>query len=85
MSFAFFVDGDEWADLESDHPTRTIKSISRVLEVSAVTFPAYEQTSISARDDQLALESARGALESAKRADKLEQLKNTLKEVINED
>lgn len=85
MSFAFFVDGDEWTDLESDHPTRTIKSISRVLEVSAVTFPAYEQTSITARDAQEALESARSALDSVNREEKLEKLKNTLKEVINED
>lgn len=85
MSFAFLVDGDAWADLESDHPTRTITSISRVFEVSAVTFPAYEATSISARDDLAALESARSALESAQRAEKLEKLRNKLKEVRNAD
>jgi HK97 family phage prohead protease len=82
MSFAFLVDGEEWTDLESDHPTRTITSISRVLEVSAVTFPAYEATSISARsEDEKALESARSALESVKRAEKLEKLNNLMKEV----
>lgn len=85
MSFAFLVDGDSWEDLESDHPTRTITSISRVLEVSAVTFPAYEATSISARDDLAALESAKAALESAKRAEKLEKLKTMLKEVKDAD
>lgn len=85
MSFAFLVDGDAWEDLESDHPTRTITSISRVFEVSAVTFPAYEATSISARDDLAALESARSALESAQRAEKLEKLRNKLKEVKNAD
>lgn len=86
MSFAFLVDGEEWADLESDHPTRTITSISRVLEVSAVTFPAYEATSISARsEDEKALESARSALESVKRAEKLEKLRNKLKEVKDAD
>lgn len=85
MSFAFLVDGDAWTDLESDHPTRTITSISRVFEVSAVTFPAYEATSISARDDLAALESARSALESAHRAEKLEKLRNKLKEVRNAD
>lgn len=85
MSFAFLVDGDAWEDLESDHPTRTITSISRVFEVSAVTFPAYEATSISARDDLAALESARSALESAQRAEKLEKLRNKLKEVRNAD
>ena len=85
MSFAFLVDGDAWENLESDHPTRTITSISRVFEVSAVTFPAYEATSISARDDLAALESARSALESAHRAEKLEKLRNKLKEVRNAD
>lgn len=85
MSFAFLVDGDAWEDLESDHPLRTITSISRVFEVSAVTFPAYEATSISARDDLAALESARSALESAQRAEKLEKLRNKLKEVRNAD
>ena len=85
MSFAFLVDGDAWEDLESDHPLRTITSISRVFEVSAVTFPAYEATSISARDDLAALESARSALESAQRAEKLEKLRNKLKEVKDAD
>lgn len=85
MSFAFLVDGEAWEDLESDHPLRTITSISRVFEVSAVTFPAYEATSISARDDLAALESARSALESAQRAEKLEKLRNKLKEVRNAD
>ena len=78
MSFAFVVDGDEWEGLDSDHPTRTITSIQRVLEVSAVTFPAYEQTSITARDAQEALESARSALDSVKRAEKLAKLSTTL-------
>lgn len=50
MSFAFSIDGDEWENLESEHPTRTITSIGKVFEVSAVTFPAYESTEISARD-----------------------------------
>lgn len=65
MSFMFFVDADAWEDLESDHPTRHITSISRVVEVSAVTFPAYEATEIYARSNE-ALESARQTLESAR-------------------
>lgn len=65
MSFAFIVSDDAWEDLDSEKPTRRITKIDRVLEVSAVTWPAYEQTTISARDAQ-ALESARAALESAK-------------------
>lgn len=65
MSFMFRVDKEEWSNLESDHPLRTIRSISDVVEVSAVTFPAYDSTSISVRNKQ-ALDSARSALDSAK-------------------
>lgn len=68
MSFMFAVDGDSWEGLDSDMPKRTITSISKVYEVSAVTFPAYEQTSIQAADEDKALESAKSVLESAKRA-----------------
>ena len=66
MSFMFIVDRDEWTDLETDHPKRTILEIGRVLEVSAVTFPAYEATSIQARGLSEALESAKKSLESAR-------------------
>lgn len=66
MSFMFMVDEDKWEGVESDHPTRTILAISKVLEVSAVTFPAYEQTSIQARGLSEALDSAMASLESAK-------------------
>lgn len=64
MSFMFVVDADSWEDIDTDHPTRTITSIKRVMEVSAVTFPAYEQTYIQARGLSDALESARTSLES---------------------
>ena len=66
MSFMFAVDKDMWEDLDSDHPTRHIVSFSKVFEVSAVTFPAYEQTSIQARGLSDALDSAKVSLESAK-------------------
>lgn len=66
MSFMFTVDGDKWDDIESDHPTRTITKLGRVLEVSAVTFPAYEATSISARGLDSALDNAKSSLESVK-------------------
>ncbi len=65
MSFMFGIDDEEWEDLDSDYPTRHIKSISTVVEVSAVTFPAYEETSISARDKSV-VETARIAVETAR-------------------
>lgn len=67
MSFMFSVPkgGDKWDDLESEHPTRRIKQIEEVLEVSAVTFPAYEDTEIGVRNKS-ALDNARAALDSAR-------------------
>lgn len=64
MSFMFVVDKDSWENVDTDHPTRRIQSINRVMEVSAVTFPAYAQTSIQARGLSDALESAKASLES---------------------
>lgn len=68
MSFMFSVDEDSWEGLDTEMPKRTINSIGKIFEVSAVTFPAYEQTSIQAADLSEALESAKDVLESAKRS-----------------
>lgn len=65
MSFMFGVDDEEWENLESDHPTRHIRGISTVVEVSAVTFPAYDATEINARSKE-ALDNARSAVETAR-------------------
>lgn len=66
MSFMFAIKDEEWDDLDQEHPTRRIKSISTVVEVSAVTFPAYDTTEINARSKE-ALESARQAVETARK------------------
>ena len=63
MSFMFSVDGETWEDLDTEHPTRHINSIGSIVEISAVTFPAYDTTEIQARSKE-ALESARQQLES---------------------
>lgn len=65
MSFMFGIRDEEWENLDSDHPTRHIKDISTVVEVSAVTFPAYESTEINARSKE-ALENARSAVDTAR-------------------
>lgn len=85
MSFMFGIRDEEWENLDSDHPTRHIKDISTVVEVSAVTFPAYESTEINARSKE-ALENARSAVETARQqsaslveADELELLKEKSK------
>lgn len=73
MSFMFTITGDEWENLDSEHPTRYINTIGEVAEVSAVTFPAYESTEISARDKR-AVEEARKALTDSDNVE-LEKLK----------
>lgn len=66
MSFIFYVKDEEWEDLDTEMPTRRIKKIARVREVSAVNYPAYTGTDINARSDQQALENAKKALENAR-------------------
>ena len=65
MSFMFSVAEQVWEGLDSGYPKRHINKIASIVEVSAVTFPAYDDTEINARGG--ALESARTALESARR------------------
>lgn len=80
MSFMFVVDMDAWDEIDSEHPTRHIRSISKVFEVSAVTFPAYSETSIQQRGLSEALESARESLESARAAkQEIERRKKKIK------
>lgn len=67
MSFMFSVSDDLWEDLDSEHPLRRIKKIASIVEVSAVTFPAYDATSIQARSKS-ALENARALLENSARS-----------------
>jgi HK97 family phage prohead protease len=67
MSFMFSIDEESWEDLESDHPTRHIIKIGSVVEVSAVTFPAYDSTSINARSNSDVLERARLEVETARK------------------
>lgn len=79
MSFMFIIDADSWDDVDTDHPTRHVRSIKRILEVSAVTFPAYVQTSISVRGLSSALDSAKESLESERR--RLAEIENKKKKI----
>lgn len=68
MSFAFTVKQDSY---NKETRTRTIEKIERLYDVSVVTFPAYEQTSVSARsffeaEAEKERAEARSALELAK-------------------
>lgn len=86
MSFAFVVapDGDEY---DAKTHKRTIRKIDRLFDVSLVNFPAYEQTSVSARDyygakaeaERRASEEAEQAAEAARIA---EEKRNALSELL---
>jgi len=67
MSFMFSINGIKWEKLDSDKPVRHITSIAKVVEVSAVTFPAYQDTEINARNREI--------LETARNSDELSLLK----------
>lgn len=80
MSFMFTVKTDEWTDEDTDYPKRTITEIAKVYEVSAVTFPAYNDTSIGAR--AVDTESAKKILEKIKRNGHYEDEKAKLRMLI---
>lgn len=74
MSFCFFVSEDNQKWSKRDGVTfREILKVDKVIEVSAVNFPAYGGTNIDSRSldsDRRALENARAALDNgAKSAD----------------
>jgi HK97 family phage prohead protease len=66
MSFIFYVAEERWEGLDSDIPTRYISEIDKVVEVSVVSFPAYDGTDIALSRDKETLESAKLVLENAR-------------------
>ena len=65
MSFMFTVNKGMWEDEDSDNPLRRIVHIEKVFEVSAVAFPAYDETKLQAAGKDPTLESDADPLESA--------------------
>ena len=77
MSFMFHVKEDSW-ERENDVLVRHIQKIDKIIDVSAVTIPAYPSTSISARSAGFSDNSENGQ-EQRKKAEKLELEKLKLK------
>lgn len=75
MSFMFHVKEDTW-ERENDVLVRHIQQIDKIIDVSAVTIPAYPSTSISARSAGFETDDEQ---EQRKRAEKLELEKLKLK------
>ena len=59
QSFAFNIKADEWKDLDTDHPTRTITEFEMIYDVGPVTFPAYPDTNVGLRTLEEARKSAK--------------------------
>lgn len=72
MSFTFMIDTEEWEELDTEKPTRRIKAFAKIYEVSVVTFPAYEDAEIHARDKQQLEEVRKEAEEKRKQERKKE-------------
>jgi hypothetical protein len=72
MSYAFRVIEEKWLNMDTPTPTREIYKFKKIGEISALWSPAYEGTSIEARDreldssDKIALDNARSALDNEK-------------------
>ena len=71
MSFCFYVseDNQRWSERDGVN-VREILKVDKVIEVSAVNFPAYGGTNIDSRSldsDRRALDRARIALDNAKK------------------
>lgn len=64
-SFGFVVDNDTWDEDGEGRIVRTITKVKRLLDVSPVTYPAYEATSSAKRS----LEDAKQSLKAAKEAE----------------
>ena len=71
MSYMFEVAEEEWKDVDQEIPTRIIKKVSKVIEVSAVNYPAYEDTTIYARA-LISLDNEKKALDNARAKKQLE-------------
>lgn len=87
MSFGFTVRGDEWSDRMEDGVeirTRRITDIGKLYDVSAVSIPANDSTSISVRslvDGEI--EKLKAERLEQERVEKLEERRNALRERIN--
>lgn len=86
MSFGFTVRGDEWDDRTEDGVeirTRRITDIGKLYDVSAVSIPANDSTSISVRslvDGEI--EKLKAERLEQERAEKLEERRKALRERI---
>lgn len=77
MSYRYRVDEDRWDNIDSNYPTRHILKVKKIIDVSAVTFPAYKDTEIYARSRNMAENAKKEIEQQRKKAEmlKLEKVK----------
>lgn len=51
-SFAFTIEKETWIEEKGKNPRRVIEKVERLYDVSPVTYPAYQETSVMARKKQ---------------------------------
>jgi HK97 family phage prohead protease len=81
-SFAFIVsrDDEEWAKDDDGTPIRTIKKVSRLVDVSIVINGAYADTTVAARSlEEFETQTSSQKDEEAKREEKLIRKRNLMK------
>lgn len=86
MSFRMWIAKEAWDRCDTDYPKRTIYKIRKIDEISAVNFPAYKATQVTARsldNDERALDNAPEELRKALDNAKAEQQKKDL-ELVKE-
>lgn len=90
MSFGFTVSEDEFKEEEDRNYLRTIRSIGKLYDVSAVSIPANDMTEISARSHcegaiaEIESERIRAEEEQRAKAEKMENLKARLNSLKGE-
>lgn len=66
QSFRFAAIHDTWDDTNRMKPTRTLKEV-KLFELGPVVFPAYDQTSLAARNRTLTADAARARIRLLRR------------------
>ena len=66
QSFGFTILADEWKDLDTDKPKRTITEIGQIFDVGPVTYPAYPDTNIGLRTLEEARKAAKDTIPKEK-------------------
>jgi len=73
-SFAFTVEKDSWSQSETGAAVRTIEKVSRLFDVSAVTYPAYPNASVGLRSMETWKNNLKESLEHEKRENEKQEI-----------